>query len=101
MEHTSGPMPPNELAQETVDALRGALERYARRPAESAPELRGALHELSREARLLGIPPEQLLVVLKRIWQSLPDVANAQDHAEQTRTMQSVVTMCIREYFAD
>jgi hypothetical protein len=101
MEHTSGPMPPNELAEETVDALREALERYARHPAETSPGLRAALHELAREARLLGMPPEQLLVLLKRVWHELPDIANAADHIEQTRILQAVVTMCIREYFAD
>jgi hypothetical protein len=94
-------MPPNELAQESVDAMRVALERYARQPAESSPEVRAALHELAREARLLGIPPEQLLVLLKRVWQALPEVMNADDHVEQTRVLQAVVTMCIREYFAD
>lgn len=101
MEHTPGPMPPNELAQETVDGVRHALERYARCPAESSADLRAALHEIAREARLLGIAPEQLLVVLKRVWHTLPEVVRAHDQNEQTRTLQGVVTMCIREYFAD
>lgn len=101
MEHDTGPMPPNELAHGTVDAVRCALERYVRQPAAIAPELRIALHELAREARLVAMPPEQLLVVLKQMWQTLPDIAHAQDQAEQTRIMQSVVTMCIKEYFGD
>lgn len=101
MEHNSGPMSPNELAQETVAAIRNALEHYVRQRAESPHELRDALHELAREARLQRIQPEQLLVVLKRIWQSLPDVANAPDQTEQRRNLQRAVTMCISEYFAD
>lgn len=101
MEHNSGPMPPNELAQETVAAVRNALEHYARGSAESPCELRDALHELAREARLRRIQPEQLLVVLKRLWQSLPEVANAPDHTEQRRNLQRAVTMCISQYFAD
>jgi hypothetical protein len=101
MEHDSGPMPHNELAQEAVDALRCALEEYARHPAESAPELRAALHELAREARLLAMPPEELLLLLKRTWRELPDVMNAPDQTSQTRVLQNVVTMCIKEYFAD
>lgn len=100
MEHTSGPMPPNELAQGTVDAVRAALEHYVREPASTSPDLRDALHDLAREARLLGLAPEQLLIILKRVWQTLPQVAGATDHAQQTRTLQTVVTMCIREYFA-
>ena len=94
-------MPPNELAQETVDAVRDALEHFARDPAIPSSDLRSALQELAREARLLGMPPEQLLILLKRVWQALPDVANAPDYSEQTRVLQAVVTMCIHVYFAD
>jgi hypothetical protein len=101
MEYDSGPMPPNELAQETVDAVRRALERYAREPAEAGPSLRAALHELAHEARLAAVPPEHLLIVLKRTWHDLPNVANASDQAEQTRNLQTVVTMCIKAYFGD
>ena len=101
MEHDSGPMPPNELAPEAVDALRCALEEYARHPTESAPELRAALHDLAREARLAALPPEELLLVLKRTWNGLPEVKTAPNQNTQLRVLQSVVTMCIKEYFAD
>ena len=100
MEHDSGPMPPNDLAHEAVDAVRSALEEYARHP-EAAAELRSALHELAREARIVAMRPEELLLILKRTWTGLPDVAKAPDQLTQTRLLQSVVTMCIREYFAD
>src|SRR5690348_12364671 len=53
MQHDTGPMPPNALAQETVDAVHRALERHGREvAAEPAPEVRAALHALAREARL-------------------------------------------------
>lgn len=94
-------MPPNEVAQEAVDAVRCALDEYVRHPAGTAPDLGAALHDLAREARLAAMPPEQLLVLLKRTWHSLSDVANASDQSEQTRLLQHVVTMCIKEYFAD
>lgn len=100
MEHDSGPVPPNALAHEAVDAVRGALEEYARHP-DAAAELRSALHELAREARFLAMPPQELLLILKQTWTSLPDVANAPDQLTQTRVLQGIVTMCIREYFAD
>jgi hypothetical protein len=38
---------------------------------------------------------------LKGIWQSLPSVEKARDHTEQTRILQRVVTICIKEYFAE
>jgi hypothetical protein len=102
MQHDTGPMPPNALAQETVDSVRRALEHYVHAPeCEPAPALRAALHDLAHEARQKAIAPEQLLLVLKGIWRSLPDIENARDHDEQTRLLQRVVSMCIREYFAD
>jgi hypothetical protein len=96
-----GPMPPNALAQETVDAVRRALQACARSPAaDPAPELGTVLHALAREARLKEVPPEQLLVALKGVWQALPEVQNARDDAEHTRVLQRIVTICIKEYFA-
>jgi hypothetical protein len=101
-QHDTGPMPPNALAQETVDSVRRALERYVRSTAsEPGPELRIALHQLARDAKEKNVPPEQLLVGLKGIWQSIPDVENARDHSEQTRVLQRIVTICIKEYFSD
>jgi len=102
MQHDTGPMPPNALAQKTVDSVCSALEHYVHAPeCEPAPELRAALKDLAHEARQKAIAPEQLLLVLKGIWRSLPDIENARDHDEQTRLLQRVVSMCIREYFAD
>ncbi|HEY2376597.1 MAG TPA: Clp protease N-terminal domain-containing protein [Gemmatimonadaceae bacterium] len=97
-----GPMPPNEIAQDTVDAVRRALERHVNTAdAEPAPELRAALHSLAREARQKSISPEHLLVALKNIWRALPDVEHARTEDEQTRILQRVVAVCIKEYFAD
>jgi hypothetical protein len=95
-------MSPNALAQEAVESVRMALTRYVETlAAEPTPELRGALHALARDARTKAVPPEQLLVTLKGIWQSLPSVQKAPDHTEQTRVLQRVVTICIKEYFAE
>lgn len=102
MQHDTGPMSPNALAQEAVDSVRIALEHYVETlAAEPAPELRTALHVLAQDARAKAVPPERLLVALKGIWQSLPSVEKAHDYAEQTRVLQRVVTICIKEYFAD
>ena len=102
MQHDTGPMSPNALAQEAVDSVRVALERYVETLAtEPAPELRTALHTLAQDARAKAVPPEHLLIALKRIWQSLPSVEKAHDYGEQTRVLQRVVTICIKEYFAE
>jgi hypothetical protein len=102
MQHDPGPMPPNALAQETVESVRRALERYVQSSvSDPAPELRIALHTLAREARQKAVAPEELLVTLKGIWRGLPDVERARDHNERTRILQRVVTISIKEYFAD
>jgi len=102
MEHDTGPMSPNVIAQAAVDSVRRALERHAETLAgEPGPELRTALHALAHDARAKAVPPEHLLVTLKRIWWSLPSVESARDDAEQTHALQRIVTLCIKEYFAE
>jgi hypothetical protein len=102
MQHEPGPMLPNALDQETVDSVRRALQHYAQQPAsEPAPELRAALHALAKEARRKAVSPEQLLITLKSMWQTLPVVEKARGYDEQTLILQRVVTICIKEYFAE
>jgi hypothetical protein len=99
--HHPGQMLPNEIAQETVEAVRCALARDVSAPQpEPAPELRAALHKLASEARQKDVSPEQVLITLKSIWRALPEVAQARDHDEQTRILQRIVAICIKEYFA-
>jgi hypothetical protein len=38
---------------------------------------------------------------LKDIWYALPSVHGIQEPIDQTRLLQRVVTMCIKEYYAD
>jgi hypothetical protein len=100
--HDTGPMLPNEMAPETVDSVRLALECYFEAAhSDAAPRLQVALHNFAREARLKGISPAQVLATLKSIWHALPAVTRARDHDEQTRILQRVVAICIKEYFAD
>ena len=99
MAHDSSPGDHN-LANETIDAVRTALLEYVEAPSHGE-RLHAALHSLAREARDHSILPEKLLVVLKDIWFSLPSVRRMKEQEEQTRLLQRVVTMCIREYYAD
>ena len=100
--HDTGPMQPNEIAEETVDAVRRALQREVSAfHSERAPELRTALHNLACEARQKAISPEHVLIALKSIWRALPDVEHARDYDEKTRILQRVVAICLKEYFAD
>jgi hypothetical protein len=91
---------PAALAEETIAAVRSALVRYVDAPSDG-DALRSALHGLAAEAHAKSVAPEQLLVALKDLWYSLPAVRGMHDPAEQIRLLQRVVTMCIKEYFAD
>lgn len=98
MAQDSSPTPPGGLAEETTNAVRAALLQYLRTPS-SPSELRDALNRMAEEARHKAILPEHLLVTLKQIWSSLPEVRSVGDVEDQTRILQRVVTMCIREYY--
>jgi len=99
MAHDSSHTPPSRLDDATVAAARAALRAYLANGADSAA-LRGALLRMSTEARAREILPEQLLVVLKDVWGSLPEVRAMTDVGEQVRLLQRVVTMCIKEYYS-
>ena len=91
---------PGSLSEETIAAVRTALIQYAGSPT-TGERLGETLREMAAEARDVSMLPEQLLVVLKDIWYSLPNVRAMKEPAEQVRLLQRVVTMCIREYYAD
>jgi uncharacterized protein (DUF2267 family) len=99
MAHDSG-RGPAILATETTEALRSALEQYAAATVHGNT-LHIALRSMAIEARTKAILPEQLLVVLKDVWYSLPSVRAMNEPADQNRLLQRVVTMCIKEYYAD
>jgi hypothetical protein len=97
MAHDSSPGPAT-LADETIEAVRVALVQYIGSPTRGE-SLGTALHHMAAEAREKAMLPEQLLVVLKDIWHSLPSVRRIEDPADQIRLLQRVVTMCIKEYY--
>lgn len=90
--------PPSRLDDATVAAVRDALRGYLANDAEPGT-LQGALKHMSAEARSRDLHAEQLLVVLKDVWSSLPEVRAMTDAGTQVRLLQRVVTMCIKEYY--
>jgi hypothetical protein len=99
MAHDSS-LGPSALDAGTIKAVREALIAYVDAPTQSNA-LRSALHRMAVEAHDKSMLPEQLLVMLKDIWHSLPSVQSISDPTEQVRLLQRVVTMCIKEYYAD
>lgn len=90
----------NDLAAETIDAVRSALVEFVETPSDGEP-LRRALNTMAAEAHAKSILPEQLLVILKDVWHDLPRVASMRDPAEQSRLLRQAVTICIKEYYGD
>jgi len=99
MAHDSG-RGRSSLAEKTIESVRVALRQYVESPEGSEP-LRATLHAMAGEAHQKALLPEELLVVLKDIWYSLPVVRAMTEPTEQIRLLQRVVTMCIKEYYAD
>ena len=97
MAHDSS-QPPSRLDDESLNAVRLALRAYLR-DAENSSALQSALVLVATEARTRNILPEHLLVSLKELWSTLPEVRAIPDTGEQVRLLQRVVTMCIREYY--
>ena len=96
--HDSSPEP-GALAPATIEGLRSALAGYVSEPDGDAADLRATLRILSVEAREKSIQAEQLLVVLKDVWYSLPSVQQIAQPADQARLLQRIVTICIKEYY--
>jgi hypothetical protein len=100
MPYTSDSTPP-ELDAETVAAVRSSLARYVRE-GNHTEELRDLLMRVAAEARATGMLAERLLVVLKDIWGSLPEVRHADRAAltGQNVLLQRLITRCIEQYYS-
>jgi hypothetical protein len=99
MAYDSSQNPPSRLDDETVAAVRDALRVYLSRSPD-AEALRRALTHMSVQARERSILAEHVLVVLKDLWSTLPEVRAMPETGEQIRMLQRVVTMCIKEYYS-
>ena len=100
MAYDSSPTPPPGLSEQTIARLRAALAAYAEEPVETT-ELRATLCSLAREARQKHIRAEHVLIALKEVWNDLPEVRSAHEPKEQIRALQQLVTLCIKEYYAE
>src|SRR5687767_10966812 len=83
----------------TVTELRSVLARSAQ-AGDHGEELKGLLTRAASEAKQRGVQAEQLLVVLKDIWYSLPHLATHPGSDVQTRLLQQLIARCIQEYYA-
>lgn len=82
-----------------ASAFRDVLERHVAGPLGST-ELRAGLRPIVRRARDAGFTIEQLLVVVKREWLTLPGTRVAQgERSETARRLERAVTLVIETYY--
>ena len=81
--------------------LQSALTEQMRRPDHPSAELKALLGRVGREAREKNIRPEELLVIFKRLWNSLAETMRPQSADQFESTRQMLVTLCIKAYYAE
>jgi hypothetical protein len=91
--------PSTRLEADTVDALRSVMQRAMQNGGHDQ-ELQSVLARAAAEARDKKIHAEQLLVIMKELWFSLPDLKSADDSERQTKLLQELISRCITQYYA-
>ena len=89
------------LSESTIKDLRTALTEQLRKPDEPTPELVALLRKVALEARKQNIPPEELIVSFKQLWNSLAESLRPQSADQSERIRQRLVTLCIQAYYAE
>ena len=89
----------SNLDSATVDAVRAVLTKSIA-DGNHSDDLGELLCHAASEAREKGILAERLLILLKDIWYSLPDVAHAKSSAAENKLLQELISRCIHEYYA-
>jgi hypothetical protein len=84
----------------TVSALRAALTRSLE-TGSHGDDLKAVLATCAAEAKRKGVLAEQLLLALKDVWYSLPQVSSHPANEVQTRLLQQLIARCIQDYYAN
>ena len=87
------------LSGATVARLRTVLTNHIAHPDVADPELARVLRQIVVEARNRKIRAEQLIVMLKNVWDALPDARHAIDREAQLQVRQRLITLCIKAYY--
>jgi hemoglobin-like flavoprotein len=97
MAHDMSPTPPT-LDEATISAVRASLSEFARH-GDSPTQLRDALRQFAADARSKGISAEHLLIVLKNLLSSLPEMRNLTEQSARDALKQRIITVCIEQYY--
>ena len=91
----------SSLSESTIKELRTALTEQLKQPDGPTPELATLLRKVAREAHEQSIPPEELIVVFKKLWNSLAESLRPQNPDQHEQIRQRLVTICIQAYYAE
>ena len=83
----------------TIEALRVALARSITN-GNHEDTLRDLLCRTAIEAREKGIHAEHLLIALKDIWFSLPELVDRSANDVDNALLQDLISRCIQEYYS-
>jgi hypothetical protein len=81
--------------------LRTALIEQLKGPDGPTQELSNLLRVVAQEAHDRDIKPEQLIIILKQLWNSLAESLRPQNADQYELVRQRMVTLCIRAYYAE
>jgi hypothetical protein len=81
--------------------LRTALTEQLKRPDGPTQALSTLLRKVAQEAHDQDIKPEQLIIIFKRLWNSLAESSRPQNADQHELVRQRLVTLCIRAYYAE
>ena len=89
--------PPAAFSQTALAALRCGLQ--AQLGPSPNGELRHAMRCLCDEAHRRDLRAEQVIVLVKEAWGSLPEV-HAMSHYRRSEALSPIVSLCIDEFYA-
>jgi hypothetical protein len=81
-------------------AFRDARLQYADGPPVEGPALRAALRQVCTDARRAGLRAEELLVMIKDVWSSLPSGVSRLPSVHGDERLNYVISTCVDEYYA-
>lgn len=88
------------IDEDLLEALRDAIDLRLRGAARDG-EVRRALRAVSRSARARALPVEQVVIAIKHVWNSLPQMQQTIGRAERRQMLDRIVTLCIEAYYED
>ena len=89
------------LSESTMKELRVALADQLKQPDGPTTELANVLKRVGKEAHQKNVPPEELIVIFKDLWNSLAESLLPQNPDQYENVRQRLVTLCIQAYYAE